>query len=302
MVSPELRSSANPGVWTVVQLTLTQNHLPYAEALLQLAGAAAVTLTDAGQTPLLEARPGNTPVWQEVCVEALFERAIDTQRLAQALGPALGTQVALRARVLEETDWHNAWRRYWKPLCFGGKLTVVPTDEPPPDPQDIVVRLNPGLAFGTGQHATTALCLDWLVDQNLAGKTVLDYGTGSGLLAIAAIKLGARHAYAVDIDPQALTACDQNARANAVRAALTLGRPADLTDVRADILLANILAEPLKALATEAASRIKPAGHLVLSGILEHQAAAVMTAYAPRFRFEPAVQREGWVRLTAELI
>ena len=284
-------------MWTVVQLTLSRNSLGQAEALLQLSGAAAISLTDASDTLLLEPAPGETPVWPEVRVAALFENPVDTARLGKALSLALAAPVALQHRTLEESDWQDAWRQHWQPLRFGTRLAVVAADDAPPHPQDIVVRLTPGLAFGTGQHPTTALCLEWLADQNLAGKTVADYGTGSGILAIAALKLGARHAYALDIDPQALTACDENARGNNVRDSLTIGTTVELADVTADVMIANILAGPLKTVANQLTRQVARPGQLVLSGLLAHQATAVMDAYRPCFQFERPAERDGWVRL-----
>ena len=158
---------------------------------------------------------------------------------------------------------------------------------------------SPGLALGTGQHPTTALCLQWLVDQELTGRTVFDYGTGSGLLAIAAARLGAAHVYAVDIDPQALLACDDNARRNGVRQQLTITEPAALADTAVDILIANILSETLKTLAPRLARQVISPGDLVLSGILAEQAHDVAAAYHPWFEFTSTTEREGWVRLVA---
>ena len=156
-------------MWTVIQLTLARNSLGQAEALLQLSGAAAVSLTDAADTALLEPAPGKTPLWPQVHVEALFEHPVDTARLGKVLSCALGTLVTLENRTLEKTDWQNAWRQHWRPLRFGARLAVLAADESPPQSGDIVLRLTPGLAFGTGQHPTTALCLEWLCDQDLAG-------------------------------------------------------------------------------------------------------------------------------------
>lgn len=289
-------------MWTIVQLTLPREQLARAETVLQLSGAAAITLTDAGDTALLEPALGETPVWPQVQIDALFENPVDMARLGNTLCSVIGVQLALRQHSVAEADWQDAWRRNWEPLRFGRRLTVAPAAEEADNYGDVVIHLTPGLAFGTGQHPTTALCLEWLVAQNLRGKTVLDYGTGSGLLAIAAIKLGARHAYAVDTDGQALTACDQNARRNEVYDALTIGTPAELPKITADVLVANILAETLKALAGHLTRSITAGGQIVLSGILDHQMAAVMDAYHPRFRFETPARRQGWVRLVAQLI
>ena len=286
-------------MWTVVQLTLSKAGLPQAEALLQLAGAAAVNMTDAGDTPLLEPAPGETPLWPEVRVQALFEQPVETTRLRQALAGALGEPLSLQERPLESADWHNAWRQHWRPLTFGERLAVVAEDDRPAERVAVVVRLTPGLSFGTGQHPTTALCLEWLVDQDLRNRTVLDYGTGSGLLAIAAVKLGATHAYAVDIDPQALAACAANAERNLVLDQLTVGTPDVLGHESADIVVANILSETLKTLAPQLADRVSSVGALVLSGVLAQQAPEIVSVYQEWFDFLPACERDGWVRLVA---
>jgi ribosomal protein L11 methyltransferase len=286
-------------MWTVIQLNVAQDALAQVEALLQLAGAAAVSLADAGDTALFEPAPGDIPMWQQVRVEALFEQPIQAQRLGTTLSRALGTPIAVREQPLADEDWQNAWRAHWQPLRFGERLTVVPADDPLSHPDDVVVRLSPGLAFGTGQHPTTALCLEWLAAADLRGRSVCDYGTGSGLLAIAAARLGAEHVYALDIDAQALGACDRNARANGVREQLTIGEPAALADKTVDILVANILSETLKNLAAPLASRVKQPGKLILSGILVAQAAGVTEAYEPWFSFLAPVERDGWVRLAA---
>ena len=287
-------------MWTVIELTLPRSSVDRVEVLLELAGAAAVTLTDAGDSPLLEPAPGETPVWPEVCIEALFASPIQLEHLGDVLNSALGETVALRERTLLAEDWQNAWRQHWQPLTFGGRLTVTAGEDSVDAAHGAIVRLTPGLAFGTGQHPTTALCLQWLVDQDLTGRTVFDYGTGSGVLAIAAARLGAAHVYAVDIDPQALLACDDNARRNAVRQQLTIGAPADLVNESADILIANILAETLKTLAPQLARQVISPGDLVLSGILAEQADDVAAAYHPWFEFVSSSARDGWVHLVGQ--
>ena len=284
-------------MWTVVELTLPREALGPAEALLELAGAAAVSLTDAGDSPLLEPAPGTTPVWPQVRVEALFAQPVSIQRLTRTLSDTLGTTIALQTRPLDDGDWQNAWRQHWQPLRFGGRLTVAPAQDKPDDSADIVVRLTPGLAFGTGQHPTTALCLQWLANQNLVGRTLCDYGTGSGLLAIAAARLGAAHVYAVDIDPQAVEACDANARNNDIRDQLTIGTPDTVNNLAVDIVIANILSETLKALAPRLGRLVALPGELILSGILTEQAADVTAAYEPWFSFTSPTERDGWVCL-----
>jgi ribosomal protein L11 methyltransferase len=184
------------------------------------------------------------------------------------------------------------------PMRFGQRLWICPTTQNPPDPTAVNIRLDPGLAFGTGTHPTTALCLEWLDGATLADQTVLDYGCGSGILAIAAAKLGAQRVWAVDIDPQALLASDDNADENGVENRVELALPAELpTALNVDVLLANILAGVLTRLAPEFARRVKPGGRLVLSGILEQHADAVQAAFTHNFIFKPAQRREDWVLL-----
>lgn len=269
------------------------------DALLQV-GALAVTLQDAGDQPLLEPAPGETPLWRQTCVTGLFDAQTDIavvkRRLQQALhAPALP---ACHLAAVEERNWVRAWMEHFQPMRFGERLWVCPSAYAPPDPQAVNIRLDPGLAFGTGTHPSTALCLEWLASTEISGKNVLDYGCGSGILAIAAAKLGARRVWAVDIDPQALLACDDNAADNEVEESLTLLAANALPDnLRVEVLLANILAGILVQLAGEFANKVQSGGHVVLSGILEADAAQVQTAFAPYFTFTAPLVREGWVLL-----
>jgi ribosomal protein L11 methyltransferase len=199
---------------------------------------------------------------------------------------------------LEERDWVRAWMDNFHPMRFGRRLWICPTHCDPPEPAAVNIRLDPGLAFGTGTHPTTALCLDWLDGADLAGKSVLDYGCGSGILAIAAAKLGAKRVWAVDIDPQALLASDDNASENEVEDRIELFHPAELpTSLRVDVLLANILAGVLVRLAPEFGQRVKPGGRLALSGILEQHADVVQAVFSRDFAFDPPRRREDWVLL-----
>ncbi|MFZ5654680.1 MAG: 50S ribosomal protein L11 methyltransferase [Pseudomonadota bacterium] len=270
-----------------------------AEALFA-AGALAVTFTDAGDRPILEPPPGTTPLWEQVCITALFDGGVDPDQVWRALAAALGPGALPAGRWTElgERPWAELWREHFRPRHCGGRLWICPSWCAPPDPDAVNLRLDPGLAFGTGDHPTTALCLEWLAGRPLAGARVLDYGCGSGILAIAACLLGAARATAVDIDPQALTATRDNARRNRIaEQRLAVGDPAILAGERYDLILANILANPLLELAPRLAGLAAPGAALCLSGMLSGQWPAVAEAYRPWFELRPSTARGGWVRL-----
>ncbi len=284
---------------------------PFEEALLAV-GALSITLEDAADDPVLEPGPGMTPLWPQVRIKALFDEGTDPEDVRAAL--AAGTDVsrtlpALRFEPLADRAWEREWLKDFRPMRFGRRLWICPGGQRPPhSSDDCLIELDPGLAFGTGTHPTTALCLDWLDGAWLAGQRVIDYGCGSGVLAIAALKLGASEAVATDIDPQALLATLDNAQRNGVDARLTVTLADALPLASADVVLANILAEPLHALAPTFAQLVVPGGRLVLSGILQTQAAAVAHRYAPWFDIGPAITRSAaadapgggsdtWVRL-----
>lgn len=268
------------------------------DALLEL-GAVSVTLQDAADVPVLEPLPGETPLWPDISVVGLFEHDVDTgeidaELLCQGIIPGVWQSVA-------DQDWERAWMDQFQPLQFGARLWIVPSWLPAPDAQAVNILLDPGLAFGTGTHPTTALCMQWLDGADLGGKSVLDYGCGSGILAIAALKLGASSAWGIDIDPQALTATRDNAARNGIEAAcLHTGLPGALpAGTRFDVLLANILMGPLIELAPILTAHTQPGGQLALSGILAEQAEGVIDAYAAEFDFDPVVTQDGWARLSA---
>ena len=302
-----------------LQLSLESSALdPEAlEAACFNAGALSVTLTDAADTPIFEPALDTTPLWPQVRLSALFDGAADRATIVAALARSLG-QAAPEHRFEEIADraWEREWLKDFKPMRFGRRLWICPHELSVEAPGATIVRLDPGLAFGTGTHQTTALCLEWLDGAQLAGRTVIDYGCGSGILAIAAVKLGASRAYAIDHDPQALLATRQNAERNGVERQIeTLAAQATEESARdglgcdsasvahagalapADVLIANILALPLIALAPRFQALIAPQGHLVLSGILIEQADEVAAAYAGWLEMEPAVRRDDWVRL-----
>lgn len=278
-------------------LTGRSNADTFSDALESL-GAVSVTLQDAADEALLEPSPGEHPVWQSVNITAIFPSDAEPDRLRNAVRDALGdpdSDIAIER--LEDQDWSETWRRDFHAMQFGTRLWVCPTHELPSDPDAVVVDMDPGLAFGTGTHATTAMCLEWLDAHAPAGLQVIDYGCGSGILAIAACKLGAGEVTGVDIDPQAILSTHENAKRNGVQDALHAVLPGDPGLRDADLVLANILANPLIELATTLNALARPGGRIVMTGILGEQAEDVMAAYREWFVFDEPVRREGWVLL-----
>lgn len=271
---------------------------PFEEALLEL-GASSITLEDAADDPVLEPAPGTTPLWPTVRLKALFDADADRSVVLDALGSQFGAALpAASFEAIADRIWEREWLKDFRPMRFGRRLWVCPAGmRPDAADEAIYIDLDPGLAFGTGTHATTALCLEWLDGAALDGKTVIDYGCGSGVLAIAALKLGARSAIAVDIDPQAIVATLDNAQRNGVRERLVAVAVAEARLTPTDILLANILAEPLEQLAGTLGGLVAPRGHIVLSGLLSSQAARLATLYAAWFDMAPAATRDDWARL-----
>lgn len=277
-------------------LRLAAADVPKAEALLTLAGAQTISLRDAADDPVFEPEPSTAPLWPNVTVEALFARGVDLVPLS-ALLAAEFRDSSVTSGTIEE----SAWRPALQPVqarAIGARLTLAPAEDAAVPSGRAIIRIHMGLAFGTGEHPTTALCLEWLERHVESGITMLDYGCGTGILALAALALGARTAYAVDNDPQALLATSANAELNGAVERLFVGPPDRLPAVTVDVLAANILAGPLVALAPTFAERVAPGGMLVLSGILEPQAALVAAAYAPAFGELERTTRDGWVRLT----
>jgi len=269
--------------------------------LLDAAGAVSVTFEDGADQPILEPLPGETHLWSKTQVTGLFGADANAALILDTLRSELEDPL-LRAKVspVDDQDWERSWMDQFQPLRFGRRLWVCPHWHSPPQPEDVNIMLDPGLAFGTGTHPTTALCLEWLDAQELQDKTVIDYGCGSGILAIAAAKLGARRIWAVDYDPQALTATTNNALANQVSEQISIHAPETLPEVTADIVLANILSGPLLELAPRFADLLRPGGKLVLSGVLSDQAAALLEKYRTWFNMEPTTTREEWVRLSGQ--
>jgi len=266
------------------------------EAALRDVGASSITFLDRGDEPVLEPKPGEIRLWSDTLVRALFQEssdaALNLNRLASALGPHV-TQTA-RVRAVKDQVWERAWLTDWKSLRFGRRLWVCPRDaEAPEDPEAVIVRLDPGLAFGTGTHPTTALCLQILDSMALAGKTLIDYGCGSGILGLAALKLGAAHVTAVDLDPQALLSTRDNANRNAVASRITV-QDTEASLPSAHCVIANILAGPLIELAPKLTLACESGGHLLLSGLLKTQAYSLKAAYASGFDIVQVIERDEW--------
>lgn len=277
-------------------LKLTAADVPRAEALLALAGAETISLRDAADDPVYEPEPNTAPLWPNVVLEALFAHGVDVEQLHALVATTFPGAATVDA--FEESAWVTKLSQQVKARPIGARLWLAPADDAAVPNDRAVVRLHMGLAFGTGEHPTTALCLDWLERHVASGITALDYGCGSGILALAALELGARFVYAVDSDPQALLATKANAALNEAAERLWVGAPDALPAVVVDVLAANILAGPLVELAPKLAERVMPGGMLVLSGVLEHQAARVAAAYGPYFADLAQAAREGWVLLT----
>jgi len=271
-------------------------------------GAHSITFTDAGDKPVLEPALGEVPLWQDSRITGLFSADADLSRLPVDLKQSLGVESLPFHQVedIEDRVWEREWLKDFGPMHFGEHLWICPGDSSVDDEGAVVVRLDPGLAFGTGTHATTALCLDWLDSLSLPDSTMLDYGCGSGVLAIAALKLGCASASAMDIDPQAVTAARANARQNGVDRQLTVTDTASDIEGQFDVVIANILAAPLIALAESIASHVKGGCLLALSGILSEQVEEVLGAYQPWIEFgEPVYREQGgqsWTRLTGRRV
>ncbi|MBL0907570.1 50S ribosomal protein L11 methyltransferase [Pectobacterium carotovorum] len=266
-------------------------------------GAVSVTFQDTHDTPVFEPLPGETRLWGDTDAIALYDAETDMNAVIAMLEqePLLGVGFKHKIEQLEDKDWEREWMDNFHPMQFGKRLWICPSWREIPDPNAVNVMLDPGLAFGTGTHPTTALCLQWLDGLDLEGKTIIDFGCGSGILAIAALKLGATRAIGIDIDPQAIQASRDNAQRNGVSERLELYLPKDQpADLSADVVVANILAGPLRELAPLISDLPKAGGHLGLSGVLATQADGVAEAYADKFTLDPVAEREEWCRITGQ--
>ena len=301
--------------WQQLHLQCEKENVDLAEALLLEVGALSIALDDAGDQPLFEPLPGESPLWDEVILTGLFDATTDigSHQAVEQLSHEIAVQVhASRTwlSAVEDKDWEREWMTNYHPIACANNLWIVPEWLTPPDPAATNIMMDPGLAFGTGYHATTRLCLDWLTEQDLQNKVVIDYGCGSGILGVAALLLGARQVYAVDIDPQAVLATDQNAARNHVENKLKAFLPEDFNAyclqhaiLPVDIIVANILAKPLIGLAPYFATLIVPKGRIVLAGLIESQTEDVSNAYRPYFSLDAkhaftAQEDHHWQRLS----
>ena len=284
--------------WLQVRLALTPAQAETYEDLMLELGAVSVTFMDAEDQPIFEPDLGTTPLWSQTHLLALFEGDTDAEALEQRV-QLLANGLVYEVERLEDQEWERSWMDNFQPMRFGQRLWIVPSWHEAPEPAAVNLLLDPGLAFGTGTHPTTALCLEWLDGQSLAGTQVLDFGCGSGILAIAALLLGAREAVGTDIDVQAIEASRDNAQRNGIAdEKLALYLPEHMPAMQADVLVANILAGPLVSLAPQLSGLVRPGGLLALSGILAEQGEEVAAAYAADFDLDPIVVRDGWVRIS----
>lgn len=292
--------------WQQVTVRIDGDRAAAAEQLLGELGAVSVTLRDAGDEAVFQLDRDSTPLWREVIATGLFSDETDTAALIERIraGLQLSTPDAVTAEALEDRDWERVWMEDFHPVRFGRRLWVCPSWSEPPDPSAVNLMLDPGLAFGSGTHPTTAMCLEWLEAQSqdpskkesLEGQYVIDYGCGSGILAIAALKLGASRALGVDNDPQAVTATANNREANGIAAQrLTVALPGEHDSTPADIVIANILSGPLQELMPTLAELVRPGGQLVLSGVLSEQTTPLLERYAVHFDMEPPRQHGEWI-------
>ncbi|MFP5440515.1 MAG: 50S ribosomal protein L11 methyltransferase [Gammaproteobacteria bacterium] len=290
-------------LWLELKIELPREQVDAAEELLLGLGALSITNLDAQDQPILEPGPGETPLWDAVVVVGLFageEIDADELRAAFANAWAAGYEASppgFRVEHLADQEWERVWLEHFKPMRFGERLWVVPSWTAPPVADAVNLRLDPGLAFGTGTHQTTALCLRWLDSLQLRDRTVLDFGCGSGILGIAAALLGARAVTGVDNDPQAIIATRENAQRNGVAVEALLPREFAARAGTFDVVVANILAGPLVQLAPQIAARLAPGGAIALSGILREQADEVAAAYRDWIDWAPVTIDGDWVRL-----
>ena len=287
--------------WWQLSIQCKAAELEQIEALFFELGALSISLADARDEPIYEPLPGHMPFWQESTVTGMFDSNCNPETLYHQLIEKLPENLtgSVRQNRLEDQDWVQSYRDHYYPIQCADKLWIVPSWHQAPDPNAVNICLDPGLAFGTGGHPTTSLCLTWLAGNKIENQVVIDYGCGSGILAITASKLGARKVIGVDIDPQALQASRQNAERNNIPVAqFPLHLPAQLESTKVDLLIANILSGPLVQLSNMLAELVKPGGKILLSGILCHQADEIQLAYQPFFELDPVSAKEDWIRVT----
>ena len=294
--------------WLQIHITVSQAQVDFTETLLSSLGAVSVTLDDAENQDLLEPLPGETPLWNKVIVTGIYAQEDDEEIDVAALETFIATQMPdapLHYEFLEDQAWERTWMDAYEPIKISEKFWIVPEWMQAPESDAVNIKLDPGLAFGTGNHASTFLCLQWLGKTDVKDKIVIDYGCGSGILGVAALLLGAKKVYATDIDPQAVLATKQNAELNGVLEKLYVGLPeefnAEFKGQKADIHLANILAGPLMSLAEEFSTLIKSEGEFALAGVIQEQVSEVSNVYSAFFDvLEVETREENWCRISGK--
>ena len=287
--------------WIQLRLNANEENAEKMSDWLMACGSQAVTFIDAKDTPIYEPLPGDEVIyWNNTVVMGLFDASHDMDKAIKYLQGIHPDKLNMQYKLeqLEDKDWVREWMDNFHPMKFGERLWICPSWRDVPEPDAVNVMLDPGLAFGTGTHPTTALCLTWLDGLDLVGKTVVDFGCGSGILSLAALKLGAKEVIGIDIDPQALQASLENAKRNGVEDRLSLFLPKDQPTLKADVVVANILAGPLKELAPTIIEFVAKDGRLALSGVLENQSTELQQIYGQWCAMDPIAVQEEWVRLS----
>lgn len=286
--------------WLQLKIVSPRTEVKKLESALLKTGAASVTLEDNADQPIFEPALGETPLWDQVRVTGLYDAEVNTAEITTKIANKLRGQIPHHKwEQLEDKDWEREWMNNYHAIRCGEHLWICPSWQQPPEPDKINLMLDPGLAFGTGTHPTTFMCMQWIDQQNFDGLDIVDYGCGSGILGIATLLMGAKKVIGVDIDPQALLATTENAKRNNLpEDAMPVFLPKDCPNSQADMMLANILAGPLAELAPALNAMTKVGGKICLSGILAVQADAVKAAYAQWFDFDPIATQEEWVRIT----
>ena len=294
--------------WLQIHITVEQAQVDFTETLLSSLGAVSVTLDDAENQDLLEPLPGETPLWNKVIVTGIFAQEDDEEIDVDSIVTFIQAQMPeapLTHEFIEDQEWERTWMDAYEPIQIADGFWVVPEWMESPEPNAVNLKLDPGLAFGTGNHASTFLCLQWLGKTDVKDKIAIDYGCGSGILGVAALLLGAKKVYATDIDPQAVLATEQNAELNGVREKLYVGLPEEfreeLGNIKADVFVANILAGPLMVLAPEFSTLVKSEAEFALAGVIEEQVSDVSSVYSEFFDILEVEKRdEHWCRISGK--